>query len=150
MGQPDISTLIVEVFRLNGCLLAAGDRLVADMGLTSARWQVLGAIALNGGPITVPSIARNMGLTRQAVQRVVNDLQAVGLLRSALNPHHRRASLIALTDTGASAYAEASQRQIPWAASFAAGCTPLEIARVADVLRTLREGLERTQSQEDA
>jgi hypothetical protein len=39
-----ITDLILETFRLNGELLTAGDRLVADLSLTSARWQVLGAV----------------------------------------------------------------------------------------------------------
>ena len=42
-----LTGLVIEVFRLNGDLLAAGDALVGDLGLTSARWQVLGAIALS-------------------------------------------------------------------------------------------------------
>ena len=42
-----LTQLILEVFRVNGGLLSAGDRLVADLGLTSARWQVLGAVALS-------------------------------------------------------------------------------------------------------
>ena len=54
--------LIIETFRLNGELLAAGDELCADLGLTSARWQVMGAI--DEGPLPVAHIARNMGLTR--------------------------------------------------------------------------------------
>jgi hypothetical protein len=31
--------LILEVFRLNGLLLEAGDRLTHPVGLSSARWQ---------------------------------------------------------------------------------------------------------------
>ncbi|WP_349017006.1 hypothetical protein [Bradyrhizobium sp. Arg237L] len=50
--------LILEAFRLNGGLITAGDRLVADLGLTSARWQVLGVIALSP---TVEPVARSMG-----------------------------------------------------------------------------------------
>jgi hypothetical protein len=68
MISETLSDLIIEIFRINGRLLAAGDRLVADLGLTSARWQVIGAIAIAGQPQTVPAIARTMGLTRQAVQ----------------------------------------------------------------------------------
>src|ERR1700704_2902386 len=75
-----VTELILEVFRLNGRLLVAGDRLVADLGLTSARWQVLGAVALAAAPMPVAWIARNMGLTRQAVQRIVNELIADGTL----------------------------------------------------------------------
>ena len=42
LGPNVITDLILETFRLNGQLLAAGDALVSDVGLTSARWQVLG------------------------------------------------------------------------------------------------------------
>ncbi|KMO09704.1 MarR family transcriptional regulator, partial [Methylobacterium indicum] len=84
------------MFRLNGDLLTAGDALVDDLGLTSARWQVLGAVALSPVPLPVAHIARNMGLTRQAVQRVVDDLHEVGFVRIDPNPHHRRAHLVAL------------------------------------------------------
>jgi len=45
-----MTNLILEIFRVNGLLLAAGDRLTRDLGLTSARWQVLGALA--EGPLT--------------------------------------------------------------------------------------------------
>jgi hypothetical protein len=38
--------LILDTFRANGLLLAAGDELTAPKGLTAARWQVLGALAL--------------------------------------------------------------------------------------------------------
>src|SRR5437016_12492641 len=89
-----LTELMLEVFRLNGRLLASGDRLVADIGLSSARWQVLGAIALAGPHLPVAHIARNMGLTRQAVRRLVNELAADGLVAFATNPHHRRARLV--------------------------------------------------------
>ena len=36
--------LILETFRFNGQLLAAGDRLTKELNLSSALWQVLGAI----------------------------------------------------------------------------------------------------------
>ncbi len=90
--------LVIEVFRMNGDLLAAGDALVGDLGLTSARWQVLGAIALSPVPQPVAHIARNMGLTRQAVQRLVDDMRADGFVRLEPNPHHRRAMLVVATE----------------------------------------------------
>jgi MarR family len=71
-----LTGLILETFRFNGRLLVAGDRLVADLGLTSARWQVMGAIALSPQPEPVARLARSMGLNRQGVQRIVNELAA--------------------------------------------------------------------------
>src|ERR1700683_1392607 len=93
--------LILAVFRLNGDLLRAGDELIADLNLTSARWQVLGAIGNSNEPQPVANIARDMGLTRQAVQRVANELESEGFVAYSTNPHHRRAKLVALTERGA-------------------------------------------------
>src|SRR5215469_18732385 len=86
-----VTELILEVFRLNGRLLAVGDALVGDIGLSSARWQVLGAVALSPVPLPVAHLARNMGLARQSVQRLVDEMMNDGLVCYAPNPHHRRA-----------------------------------------------------------
>jgi DNA-binding MarR family transcriptional regulator len=109
------SRIAFEVFRLNGALISAGDALVASIGLTSARWQVMGAIAEARGGLSVAGIARNMGLVRQSVQRVVNDLKAEGLVHLVDNPHHRRARLAQLTDAGSSAFDQACARWLTMA-----------------------------------
>src|SRR5215510_11875354 len=83
-----LTDLILAVFRLHGLLLAAGDRLTHPLGLSSARWQVLGALQLAGAPLPVAHIARQMGLTRQSVQRTVDLLAQEGLIALANNPHH--------------------------------------------------------------
>src|SRR5467141_3144788 len=67
-----LTQLILDIFRLNGSLLAAGNELTRDLGLSSARWQVMGALA--EGPLPAAQIARNMGLSRQSVQRLVDML----------------------------------------------------------------------------
>jgi DNA-binding MarR family transcriptional regulator len=137
-----LTELMLEVFRLNGQLLTSGDRLVADIGLTSARWQVLGAIALAGNRLPVAHIARNMGLTRQAVQRVVNELAAAGLVEFASNPYHRRSHLVVLTAQGTDAYRAAMDRQTPWASQLAQPLGEHEIRLATRVLRTLVQRLE--------
>jgi DNA-binding MarR family transcriptional regulator len=134
--------LVLELFRLNGRLLAAGDAMTRDLGLTSARWQVLGAVRLAGGPLPVAWIARNMGLTRQAVQRVADELAAEGFVRFAPNPHHRRAKLVALTEKGEEALDRVSARQARWADGLAAGVDARALEGALGVLRTLREALE--------
>ncbi|GAA5064964.1 MarR family winged helix-turn-helix transcriptional regulator [Roseibacterium beibuensis] len=133
-----VTDIMLETFRLNGTLLAAGDALVADLGLTSARWQVLGAVILEDRPLTVAQIARRMGLTRQSVQRVVSDLEAVQLVRFEDNPDHKRAKLVALTEAGEAAYAEADTRQIAWARDLADGMEPGALSTTVRVLQLLR------------
>jgi len=141
-----VTDLVLEVFRLNGELVAMGDALVADLGLTSARWQVIGAIALAATPLSIAQIARNMGLARQSVQRVANELAAAGLLRFAPNPHHRRAKLALLTPRGEKAYAAATARWTPKASGLAAGLKIQDIDAAFGVLRYLRARLERHDS----
>ena len=92
--------VILSVFRTNGLLLAAGDLLAAEHGLTSARWQVLGAIAYAQRPLTVPQIARRMGLARQSVHTAVNRLLADGMVELAPNTDRRRSPLVCLTERG--------------------------------------------------
>lgn len=134
--------LVIEVFRLNGDLLAAGDALVGDLGLTSARWQVLGAIALSPVPLPVAHIARNMGLTRQAVQRLVDEMRADDLVRLEPNPHHRRAMLVVLTEAGESAYRAASTRQERWADTLASGLPAESFEAASELLREMQRRLD--------
>ena len=133
--------IALEVFRLNGQLLAMGDRLVAPLGLTSARWQVLGAIALAAQPGPIAHVARAMGLTRQNVRRIVGDLVRDGLLELAPNPNHRRAPLVLLTGGGRAAYASASALWVPRAIALAGDADPAALATTLATLRALRDRL---------
>src|SRR5712691_4906458 len=116
-----LTDLILEVFRLHGLLLATGDRLTHPLGLSSARWQVLDALDLAGEPLPVAHIARQMGLTRQSVQRTVDILAADGLVAFADNPHHRRAKLVGFTPRGSTTMDEVHRLQSAWVNDLAHG-----------------------------
>lgn len=132
-----LTDVILTIFRVNGALIQAGDALVHDLGLTSARWQVIGAIALEARPLTVAQIARRMGLTRQAVQRVINDLDREGFVVLQDNLDHKRSKLVALTKAGQGAYDQAHARQAVWVARLSEGLDAGRIAGSAELLRTL-------------
>jgi DNA-binding MarR family transcriptional regulator len=136
-----IDQLIITIFRLSGSLLEGGSRLVGDIGLTPAWWQVLGALALSPVPLTVPQIARNIGLTRQSVQRFVELLQEKDFVRLAHNPHHRRAKLVTMTDAGERVYREAQKRQHPWAEGLASGLTREALQNAIAVLNQVEANL---------
>ncbi len=108
-----VTQLTLTVFRLNGALLHWGDRLVEPLGLTSARWQMLGAIALAGAPLTAPQVGESMGVTRQGAQKQLNLLLEQGLVEAHPNPAHRRSPLYVLTPKGAAVYRRADAM---WAA----------------------------------
>ncbi len=144
-----IADLIVSVFRLNGELIETGNRLVADIGLTSAWWQVLGALTISPVPLPVAHIARNMGLSRQSVQRVADLLVDKGMVRFEANPHHRRAKLVVLTAKGQAAVKAAEKRQRPWAREMMAGMTLERISTARDVLTHMNEHLARASGATD-
>lgn len=134
-----LTALVLDLFRLNGELVSTGDALVQDLGLTSARWQVLGTVARSPMPAPVAHLARTMGLTRQAVQRQVDDLRSDGFVCLEINPHHQRAMLVVMTDRGEDVYRKASERQLRWVEQLATGLSPDAVKTTADLLKTLRQ-----------
>jgi DNA-binding MarR family transcriptional regulator len=111
-------------------------------GFFGARWQVLGAVALADRPLTVPQIARRMGLTRQSVHLTVKHLVGDGLLALAPNADHRRSQLVRLTEQGRAAYSALDGRQAKWVNRLAAGLERKELDAAARVLDELCRRLE--------
>lgn len=128
--------LILETFRFNGRLLTAGDRLTRPFKLSSARWQVLGAVVEK--PLPVAQIARNMGLARQSVQRLADSLEKAGFVEYAPNPDHGRAKLVRLNEKGHRVMKALTQSQIRWANEIASGATSGEIESALSLMRKLR------------
>jgi DNA-binding MarR family transcriptional regulator len=131
--------LILETFLFNGRLLAAGDRLTKELGLTSALWQVLGAI--NEAPLPVAQIARNMGLTRQSVRRTANVLKDKGFVEFQENPNHQRAKLVVLSKKGRNVLDQVTKLQIDWANSVSKGLGDNNLKTVIQTMRTIGDRL---------
>ena len=93
-----IALLEEDIFKLGGALRRVRQLIARSAGQTHARWQLLDAAA--EGDETVSQLARRMGLARQSVQRVADDLVGAGLIAFMDNPDHRRAPLVELTRSG--------------------------------------------------
>ena len=136
-----LTDLVLTLFRVNNATLVWGDRLVRPFGLTSARWQVMGAIAYADRPQPVAWLARDLGANRQNVQRIVNELVQEGLLHFESNPHHKRAQLVVLTAAGRCAYDDAIRSWNPAADDLAKSLSSDELATTLHVLSVLRSRL---------
>ena len=136
-----LTDLMLDLFRANSLILTAGDRLVAPLGLTSARWQILGAIVSAERPQPVSWLARDLGANRQNVQRIINDLYEAGLVAFEPNPHHRRAQLVVLTGKGKRAFEAAMDLQAPWVNKLAHGLSAKDVRTVRRVVAALRKKL---------
>ena len=137
-----VTDLVLDLFSLTNRMLAAGDRLVAGLGLTSARWQVLGAISAADRSQPVAWLARDMGGNRQNVQRIVNDLAKEGLVAFEPNPHHKRAQLVVLTDKGKRTFDAAMRVQAPWINELSEGLRVKDIETTRKVITSLRSKLD--------
>ena len=125
--------LILETFRINGRLIFTGDQLTKELGLTSALWQVLGAI--DEAPLSVAQIARNRGLTRQSVRRTANVLKDKGFVEFQDNPNHQRSKLVVLNKKGRNVLDQVTEMQIEWSNCVSKG---LSVTKLNSVIQTMR------------
>lgn len=139
-----LTGLMLDLFRLNSAVLTAGDRLVAPLGLTSARWQILGAIVAAERAQPVAWLARDLAANRQNVQRIVNDLRKDGLVVFEPNPHHRRAHHVVMTEKGRRAFDAAMEVQAPWINELSDGLSLKELETVRRVITALKSKLAAT------
>ena len=109
----DFTEVVLELIRIEGLLRQFGDHLTRQYDQTPGRWQVLGPLWKQ--VLTVPQIARRMGLTRQAVQKTANTLVQDGLVKFIENPDHTTSHGLCLTATGQAVTQKLSKGQAKWA-----------------------------------
>lgn len=147
-NQDLMSTTAKTIFRLNGQLLAVGEDLARPVGLTAAWWQVLGAVLVEPRPVA--AIAREVGVSRQSVQRIADLLVHRRLARYEPNPAHRRAKLLAPTELGKNAVRRISPRHRAFAERLVAVVGEHELASIADRLAALSRALDTLLKQPEA
>lgn len=143
--QDLLSGVALTVFRLNGQFLGIAEDMARPVGLTAAWWQVLGAVL--GEPLPVAGIARDMGITRQSVQRIANILVAEGLAEYLPNPAHRRAKLVRPTDAGREAVARIDPAHAQVADKLADELGIDNLRETLDMLARLSDALDSIQGE---
>lgn len=139
--QELLSGVALTAFRLNGQFLAVAEEMARPAGLTAAWWQVLGAVLRE--PLPVAGIAREMGITRQSVQRIADLLVERGYAEYLPNPAHRRAKLVRPTDEGYAAVRRIDPAHAEVAGRLAAELGVDELRAALGSMRRLSEALER-------
>ena len=129
--------IILEIFKLHGLLNTVGDTLTNEFGLSSARWKVLGAIFLAESSQTVPQIAKTMGQSRQAIQKIVTAMSKDGFLILEENPHHKTAKLISLTQKGKEVFLQLDEKQIVWSNSCSKNLDNNKLRSTIEILREI-------------
>ena len=135
-NQPGINDLpskfALAVFRVNGLLMNAGERVTKPLAQSSARWQVLGRADVT--PQTVSQMAREMGLTRQSVQRVADALERDGLVTLEAIPSDRRTAHVTLTPAGKRVLGKIYERNAWWTQRISQRIPADEFERAIELL----------------
>ncbi|MDX2592939.1 MarR family winged helix-turn-helix transcriptional regulator [Streptomyces sp. WI03-4A] len=140
--MPDeTARLVADVFEAAGALRRLGERTAAAEGLTQARWQVLSVAS--DDPLTVPQAARRLGVSRQNIQRVANDLTSLELAAFEPNPDHRGSPLLTLTPRGRQALDRVTARAEDLHRTLFAAIPDEEIRATRASLRRLLSELDR-------
>jgi DNA-binding MarR family transcriptional regulator len=140
-ARDEIPLLIADLFEAAGAMRRHGDRIAAEAGQTQARWQLLSVVS--EGDWTVPRIAHRLGISRQAVQRVADELRDDGLVTAETNPYHQRSPLIRLTPTGRDALAAISAHARRWHRGLGKTLDSADVATARRVMRALLDGANR-------
>ncbi|MFE6509422.1 MarR family winged helix-turn-helix transcriptional regulator [Nocardioides sp. NPDC057767] len=145
MTDVDVDAALHAIFRANRLLRDASERISTTTGQTHSRRMVLQAA---GDRATVPDIARKLGLQRQSVQRVADELVREGLARYEENPRHRRSPLLVTTAEGKTTLATIHTAHCAWVQEIEATAGELDWTRLrGDLDRIARvvDGLHQAQ-----
>lgn len=115
---------------------ASGDILHASIGLGSGMRGLLLSLERNG-PMSVSKLAAMRPVSRQFVQRLVDDLLRGDWVEALPNPQHKRSPLIALTRKGSLAIETMLAAEEPYLNILALGLAPDDLAAAARILRAI-------------
>ncbi len=90
---------VVSVMRAEQILLAQATTILRPLGLTFARYQVLGMLRWTG-PLTLGRLGDRLWITPATVTSAIDRLEAAGLCRRVSHPDDARATLAEITTKG--------------------------------------------------
>lgn len=139
--------LIADVYELAGVSRRISEQLARGVGQSAARWHLMSV--LSESELSVAAAARRLGLARQSVQRVADDLVREEHLWVCPDPNDRRAPLLGLTNPGRVVMEDLfdRSREQRAAAIARAGVSIADLTQARETIGALAAALE--QSSED-
>ncbi|MER6169832.1 MarR family transcriptional regulator [Streptosporangium sp. NPDC001681] len=140
LASEELADRLIEVFDLVGPLYRRAQRKVEQdapiEGLSVGVRAVLNMLREHG-LMTVPQMGRAQALSRQFVQRMINDAAARRLVEFVPNPAHKRSSLIRLTEEGQAAITAVIDRERTVLRQVGGDLTDAEVTACVQVLSRL-------------
>ena len=133
-----IAELMLEVAQCFFRIRALGQKTGLITSWGGGAFGFMRSLALLG-PLTVPQIAQMRPTSRQRMQRLANELAAVGLVEFIDNPKHRRSKLVRLTPRGDARYRELNARFLTIASTMGLGLREADIRQTIEIVRRLSD-----------
>ncbi|HUZ76121.1 MAG TPA: MarR family winged helix-turn-helix transcriptional regulator [Chloroflexota bacterium] len=147
-SNPEVFALLVaDIYDAAGVLRRYGERTALSAGQTQARWQVLSVVS--EGEWTVPRAADRLGTSRQAVQRIANELVGDGLALFIENSRRRRSPFVVLTPAGRGVLATITEQAQDSNRQLFAKLGDLDLDAVRSTLRQLTSLVRSTLKRDD-
>ena len=136
--------LFREVFKLQAALSGIMDTVHEQAGLSTSQHKIMRALS-HIGPATVPDIASMLGVSRQFVQTVCNNLLSFEYIEFAANPRHKRSKLAALTERGRNAFRQARKNENKIIEQALPGIDPVKATEACKLLENIRTAVQNKQ-----
>ena len=133
--------LFEEIRRIHNRLRWLGDQVHKTDGQTSAKRSLLLSL-FREGPCTVPDLARERLVSRQIIQTQVNLLLEEGLMKSQVNPRHKRSKQLVLTRRGKEMVEKMLDREAELLRHAGDPLPESELGQTVERLQILRRHLE--------
>lgn len=124
--------------RLSATRIARRLRREADVDLSPTLGSAIAAIHVHG-PLTLGALAEHERVAPPTVTKIVNKLEARGLVARQVDPLDRRVCRVECTPEGAALIEQSRQRKNEWLAARLAALEPGARARLLDAIDVLEE-----------
>ena len=139
--EADVLATINEIPRAFFRLTATAERLHADLGVAAPARGLLRDLFLDGEQ-TAPELAAKKPVTRQAIQPLLDELAARGLVRTENNPRHKRSKLYAITPDGIDLCVTMQEREIAEIRRLLPDAGAADFRAAAEAIRILSDALQ--------
>jgi DNA-binding MarR family transcriptional regulator len=152
MLDPEVEGLVDRIGGLSRRFKRALDETLAEFGIDTAEWRLLGLLARqqtpgSGEPFrsSPGKLARMMELSSGAMTNRLDRLEQAGLLKRLPDPSDRRGVLVEITDAGRRLYEDCVGAQAKKEELVAAALTDAEKRQLNALLRRLMLEFERAE-----
>jgi DNA-binding MarR family transcriptional regulator len=148
-GEGEASRAHLEIriwLRLLGCAnrieSALQRRIVAEFGISLARFDLLAQLERAGGMLTMSDASRRMMVTNGAITGLVDRLAQEGFVAREPHPTDRRTIQVRLTDAGRNRFLAMAREHEGWTVSLLSGLKTQEKEQLLSSLGALKRQLD--------